>query len=281
MKQQEIIYPASLKEALKAKTSKNVVPIAGGTDILVKLHDSINSPTLLAIDQIKALHKITSTKKHISIGPLTTFSDIERSKILQKYAPQLVEAASLAGSVQIRNMATIGGNIANGSPAGDTIPPLYVLGAKLELSSAKSKRIVPIEKFFKGPGLTVLKNNELLTNIIIDKSINHGFFLRLATRKALAISKISVALSLEFKNGHIKNARAALGAVAPTVIRAYKTETYLIKKKLDHKTIEKASLIAKDEARPIDDLRSLAVYRKEMIGVLFKKGFLKIIGSML
>ena len=282
MRSNEIIIPGSLKEALKAKAGKNVIPLAGGTDILVRFYNLIEKPwpCLLAIDGIKALHQITHGKKEVSIGPITTFSEIERSKTLKKFAPQLVEAASLAGSVQIRNRATIGGNIANGSPAGDTIPPLYVLGARLEISSARSKRTVAIEDFFKGPGLTVLKGNELITDIKIDKSSGLGFFQRLATRKALAISKVSVAASFSLRKETISSTRIALGAVAPTVIRAYKTEKYLKGKKFSRDVIEKAALIVKDEAKPIDDIRSIAAYRKEMAGVLFKRGLEKIMGAI-
>ena len=201
-----------------------------------------------------------------------TFSEIENSAILRKKALQLVTAAASAGSVQIRNRATIGGNIANGSPAGDTIPPLYVLEAILELSSAKGKRTVPIEKFFTGPGKTVLKPTELITAIKIPNRSNHGFFMRLATRKALAISKVSVAVNIIMNKSKVESAKIALGAVAPTVIRATLTEEYLRGKEINQAIIDEAARIVQDEARPIDDIRSLAIYRKEMVGVLLKRG---------
>jgi xanthine dehydrogenase FAD-binding subunit len=270
----EPLIPKSLGDALKAKAGKNVVAVAGGTDILVKLHDRFEDPQpkLLILDHLKALHKITITKIEVSIGPLVTFSEIEKSDILKSHAPQLADAASLAGSTQIRNRATIGGNLANGSPAGDLIPPLYALGASLELSSSRSKRLVSIEKFFIGPGKTVLKSNELITAIKIPKVSNHGFFLRLATRRALAISKVSVAACLTIKNEKIDSIRIALGAVAPAVIRATRTEELMLGKALSPQLIEDAAAIVKEEARPIDDIRSNALYRKEMVGVLLKRG---------
>jgi xanthine dehydrogenase FAD-binding subunit len=270
----ETINPINLAQALKAKAAKDVVALAGGTDMLVRLHDRLTKPwpKLLLLENVQQLHRITATKTAISIGPLTTFTEIEDSSLLRKHAPQLVTAAALAGSVQIRNRATIGGNIANGSPAGDTIPPLYVLGAVLELSSAKGKRIVPIEKFFTGPGKTVLKSTELITAIKIPRLSNHGFFMRLATRRALAISKVSVAASIIIKKSKIESAKIALGAVAPTVIRATRTEDYLVGKEITNKVISEAANIIKDEARPIDDIRSLAIYRKEMVGVLLARG---------
>jgi CO/xanthine dehydrogenase FAD-binding subunit len=275
----DTINPATLTQALKAKAGKDVVALAGGTDILVRLHDRLTKPwpKLLVLENIKQLHKITVTQNSISIGPLTTFSEIENSALLRKQAPQLVTAAALAGSVQIRNRATIGGNIANGSPAGDTIPPLYVLGAVLELSSAKGKRTVLIDKFFTGPGQTVLKSTELITAIKIPRISNRGFFIRLATRRALAISKVSVAASIIIKKSKVESARIALGAVAPTVIRANRTEDYLVGKELTTEVIAKAAKIIKDEARPIDDIRSLAIYRKEMVGVLLARGLESII----
>ena len=177
MNSTETLTPSTLSDALRARASQDVVAVAGGTDILVRLHDCASWPKLLVLDKIKVLHKIAAGKKDIVVGPLVTFAEIEESELLKSYAPQLVEAASLAGSVQIRNRATIGGNIANGSPAGDLIPPLYVLGAVLELSSQKNKRFVPIEEFFKGPGTTVLKSNELITAIKISKAKKSRIFL--------------------------------------------------------------------------------------------------------
>ncbi len=270
----ETIVPRSLADALRVLIRRDVIPIAGGTDILVKLHDRIDRPwpQLIVLDNIKQLKKIDVGRGHIDIGAMATFTDIERSKILSKYAMPLVTAVSLAGSVQIRNRATIGGNIANASPAGDTIPPLFVLDAQIELRSAKSVRLVKIADFFNGPGKTILKSGELITKIRIPLSDYPGFFLRLGTRKALAISKVSVAGRFKITSNSIAEARVALGAVAPTVIRAAKTEKFLNGKTLDEATIEKAAEIVRDEARPIDDIRSSAEYRKNMVGVLLKRG---------
>jgi xanthine dehydrogenase FAD-binding subunit len=275
----ETINPTNLAQALKAKAAKDIVALAGGTDMLVRLHDRLTKPwpKLLILENVQQLHKITATKTAISIGPLTTFTEIEESSMLRKHAPQLVTAAALAGSAQIRNRATIGGNIANGSPAGDTIPPLYVLGAVIEISSAKGKRSVPIERFFTGPGKTVLKPTELITAIKIPRLANHGFFMRLATRRALAISKVSVAASIMIKKSKIESAKIALGAVAPTVIRAARTEDYLVGKEITNEVIKAAARIIQDEARPIDDIRSLAIYRKEMVGVLLARGLESIV----
>ena len=277
----ETLNPLSLKEALSLLTKTGVRPIAGGTDLLVRLYDTYPNPQprLLVLDRVKPLHKVSINSHKIALGPLVTFSEIEQSAEIIKYAPQLAQAASIAGSTQIRNRATIGGNIANGSPAGDLIPPLYVLGAELELMSAKGKRTVPIEKFFLGPGKTVLKKSELITSTRFKKTFDYGFFLRLATRKALAISKVSASANIAIKNNKITEIRIALGAVAPTVIRTPRTEEYLLGKELTEQVINEAAEIVIEEARPIDDIRSIAVYRKEMVGVLLKRGLLGIINS--
>jgi CO/xanthine dehydrogenase FAD-binding subunit len=275
----ETYLASTLKQALEFKTQRNIAVVAGGTDILVRLHDAIEKPSLLVLDGISQLRKINVTEKQNIIGPLVTFTEIEESAALRKYAPQLCQAASVAGSVQIRNRATVGGNIANASPAGDLIPPLYALGASLELMSSKGKRFVDIENFFTGPGKTVLKSNELITGIKIPKARNFGFFARLGTRKALAISKVSVAVNFVLKAGKVTDIRIALGAVAPTVIRAQAAEEILENQKLDCDNIEKAALAVIETARPIDDIRSNAEYRKQMTGVLFRRGMIQFIGA--
>ncbi|UCF77890.1 MAG: xanthine dehydrogenase family protein subunit M [Candidatus Eiseniibacteriota bacterium] len=278
MREASVIAPRSLREALRAVGRKGVVAVAGGTDLLVRLHDVAagERPSFLVLDGVRTLHSIAPRGKGLALGPLVTFSEIERSSLLRTLAPQLVEAASVAGSVQIRNRATLGGNIANGSPAGDLLPPLYVLSARLELSYSGGRRQVMIEDFFKGPGETVLRRNELITRVVFERSQNRGFFLRLAVRRALAISKVSVAANVSLRNGRVQSVRIALGAVAPTVLRASRTEEYLLGRELDRDSIETACGLASGEAAPIDDIRSEADYRREMVGVLLGRGLLRI-----
>ena len=267
------INPRTLNDALKAKAGKDVVCVAGGTDVLVKLHDVIDRPwpRLLVLDGVDPLRGISSGKK-LELGPLVTFAEIAESSALRRSAPQLVEAAGLASSPPIRNRATVGGNLANGSPSGDLIPPLYVLGAVLELSSVRGRRRVKVEEFFTGPGATVLRHDELITSIVFEKSGGSGFFNRLAVRRALAVSKVSVAADVTMRKKTVARVRIALGAVAPTVIRAVRTEELLTGRQLDAATIAAACDLIKSEARPIDDIRSTAEYRREMVGVLLRRG---------
>jgi len=281
MAERTVITPSTLNEALRAMTERGVVALGGGTDVLVKLHDVIDRPwpKLLVLEGIRPLHRIASRNGRVVLGPLVTFAEIARSPLLRRLAPQLAEAASVAGSVLIRNRGTIGGNIANASPAGDMIPPLFVLSGKVELSSIKGKRYVPVEDFFKGPGSTVLKSNELITSITLEKWGGHGFYLRLAARRALAISKVSVAADLSIRRKRVKSIRIALGAVAPTVVRALCTEEYLLDKELTDDSISAACCIAKNEARPITDIRSDAEYRREMVAVLLRRGLSRIAHS--
>jgi len=278
MNEGPVIVPANLNQALKALTMKGVVVVAGGTDVVVKLHDVIDRPwpRLLVIEGLESLHRISSKNGRLVLGPLATFAEIAGSALVRKNAPQLAQAASNAGSVLIRNRGTLGGNIANASPAGDLIPPLFVLSGKIELSSVKGKRTVPVEEFFKGPGSSVLKSNELVTSVKLEKCGGKGFYLRLAARRTLAISKVSVAADLSLDRRKVKKIKIALGAVAPTVIRALRAEEYLTGRVLTYDAIAAACYIAKNEAKPITDIRSDADYRREMIAVLLRRGLSRI-----
>lgn len=273
MRPADTINPVTLRDALRAKAMKGVVCVAGGTDALVKLHDVIDKPwpRLLVLDGVESLRGV-STGQTLKLGPLVTFAEIAESSALRRLAPQLVKAAGLASSPPIRNRATVGGNLANGSPSGDLIPPLYVLGAVLELSSVRGKRRVEVQDFFTGPGLTVLRHDELITSVTFEKSGGSGFYERLAIRRALAVSKVSVAADMVVRGKTVARVRIALGAVAPTVVRAPRTEELLTGRKLTSDTIAAACELIKTEARPIDDIRSTAEYRREMVGVLLKRG---------
>jgi len=239
--------------------------LAGGTDIFPLLSDGLlEEDNFCDISALGELKKIEVLKNAVSIGALVTFSQMKESKILMKYAPCLVQSACEMGSPQIRNRATIGGNVANGSPSGDAIPPLFVLKAGIKTN----RRTVPAERFFTGPKKTVLQNNELITGIIIPKENKFSAFRKMGPRKALAISKVSVAVSLKMRSAAVEEILIAFGAVAPTVVRAYKTEKLLTGKKMTKKLIKKAAGIAKNEISPIDDFRSTGSYRRKVAGVL-------------
>ena len=245
--------------------------LAGGTDLLVRLKDSMNWPILIDISGLQELRGISVNGNTITIGALSTYTELLASDILKQHASVLLQAAQLVGSPQIRNRGTIGGNIANGSPAGDTLPPLYVLGATVVTVGSKGSRKIAIEDFFTGPGKTVLLRNEIIVSIHIPPAENEKqIFLRLGQRKALAISKVSIAVSAITGKGNIEDIRIALGSVAPTVIRANKTEELLKGAVLTDASIQAACEVVEKEAVPISDIRSEEEYRRRMCGVLLK-----------
>jgi len=250
------------------KLRKPVKFLAGGTDIYPLLKDGfLENEVFCDISEIKELKEIKIKKDVLEVGALITFSDVIEKPLFRKYANALYESALVMGSPQIRNRATLGGNIANASPSGDSIPPLFVLKAKIKTNL----RTVDINRFFTGPKRTILKKNEIITGIIIPKEQRESYFMKVGPRKALAISKVSVAAAFKVQKGIIKDVRIALGAVGPTVLRAKKTEKFLEGKKLSKEHIRTASELASSEATPIDDFRSLAAYRKKVVGSLLEK----------
>lgn len=273
--------PRALDEALQMLTEnpKRYHILSGGTDMVVRMQDGVVHPKhLLNLTFIPELKEVFIDDNQLTFGANVTFGEVLENDRFWKHAAPLFQAAQIMGSPQIRNMATLGGNIMNASPAADSVPPLFVLDAEICLESLNSIRWVKIENFFTGPGKTVREPSELLTKIRfpIKPDFWQGGFLRLGQREALAISKVSLAFWGDFSNGAVQEVRLALGAVAPTVIRAAKTENFLRRKPLTSAVLEDASGIIKNEAYPISDIRSDAVYRKEMCGVLLRRALERI-----
>ena len=273
--------PRALDEALQmlAEYPKRYHILSGGTDLVVRMQDGVVHPKhLLNLTFIPELKEVFIDENQLTFGANVTFGEVLENDRFWKHAAPLFQAAQIMGSPQIRNMATLGGNIMNASPAADSVPPLFVLGAEICLESLNSIRWVKIENFFTGPGKTVREPSELLTKVRfpIKPDFWQGGFLRLGQREALAISKVSLAFWGDFSHGAVQEVRLALGAVAPTVIRAAKTENFLRRKPLTSAVLEDASGIIKNEAYPISDIRSDAVYRKEMCGVLLRRALERI-----
>ena len=262
-----VFMPQSLKEALRIRKEEKAIPFAGGTDLMVKrgrlrgLAPYFEKPVLF-LHRVKELMGVKFEEGRVRIGALSTLSEILENRdipLILKYA--IAEIASPA----IRNLATIGGNICNASPAGDTLPPLYVMNARVVLSSFTSEREIKIMDFIKGPGSTDLKEEELLKEIIIPvEFFNIVFYRKVGTRKANSLSKVSFAGVAKLDNGIIKDIRISFGAVAPTPLRAPEIEEEIIGKNKG-KIIAKIPDILEKYARiirPIDDQRSTARYRK-------------------
>jgi xanthine dehydrogenase FAD-binding subunit len=278
----EVVSPKSVPECLDilAKNKGEHRLIAGGTDAVVRMKDGHLRPSVwVNITDIRSLSFIKEVENEIHIGPLTTHMELVHSTLLKNKADALVQAARQVGATQIQNMGTIGGNIGTASPAGDTIPSLYVLNARLELTSQEGKRGIPIEEFFLGPGKTVMQPNEMITNIIITPQRENeiSIFEKLGPRKAQAISIVNVACSLQMdKNRKCMGGKIAFGSVGPTVIRAKKCESMLTLADLDEEMIENIGELAWKEVMPITDIRASAIYRRDMAKALLKRALFRL-----
>lgn len=253
---------------------KNYMLLAGGTDFIPKWKDGIIDPkTVIDISLVSEFKEIKKTADSIFIGAAATFGEILKSEIVSENLPALAKAASHVGSPQIRSRATIGGNSANASPAGDSIPALFVYEAAVVVVSKPGERKIPISDFFKGPGKTVLSKGEIIKGFELPpqgRDEKCGF-VKLGQRSALAISKIMCAGVWKIENDSITRIKLAFGAVAPTVIRAEKTEKFLNGKKPSEEVFCEAAQIAEQEVKPITDIRSTAEYRREAAGVILKR----------
>ncbi len=271
--------PTSLDQAVECLKDGDVTILAGGTDLTpqsqagrVKIKQ-----TLMNIRHIPHLSGITLEGKEIRIGALSTITDVMEHPLVRQHLPVLVEACNHFASDQIRNAGTIGGNICNASPAGDTLIPLMVLDACVELASMPEAKLyrhcMPLSTFFVGPGKTRRSLCELVTGVRIPvPGPNHvAHFYKHGTRPALDISTISIGIAGTMQDGALSNVRVAFGAVAPTPVRASQTEKALEGRKLDAATIDQAAATARDEVKPIDDVRATAWYRKEMIHNITKR----------
>jgi len=285
MKEFEYLKPRDLTEALlfarEYRHRKRF--LAGGTDLIVRLKDNlIREDYIIDIGEIEELRGIEKKNSEIHIGPITTHSEIIESEITKKYAPLLVEAVKTIGSPQIRNRGTIGGNICNASPAGDSIPALVVSEARFVVKSLDNERIIDIKDFFVGPGKISLKQDEILYKIIIPewKENEIGFFNKLGQRNAMSISIASVAVKLEReKDNKFKKAFVSFGAVSPVVNRATKCENLLTERELDSKDyIFEAANCALDEVNPITDVRATREYRREVSKYLLYESLLNLLG---
>ena len=273
MKNFEYYKPLSLEEAweLRAKIPDSLF-IAGGTDVLVSIKNNECRPqALISLRSIPGLTGI-ETGDTARIGALTTISDITQHPELGRRYPVLKEAARSLGSVQIRNVATIGGNLCNASPCADMALPLLVLDAKLRLKTPKETREVPISEFFKGPAETCLSPQEIVTDILLEppqKNMKTCFMKKGRVKMDLAVASVAVLLEMEGKR--CRKARIAAGSVAPTPLRLHKVESVLEDAAISSRTVAKAQQLTEDEIVPITDIRSSEEYRRQITGVLVKR----------
>jgi carbon-monoxide dehydrogenase small subunit/xanthine dehydrogenase small subunit len=265
--------PRTLDDALEilAQRSGEVRPVAGGTDVLVQAKDdTARRASLFDVSAVPELKDIREADDHVWIGAGSTHTEMIESKLLARWAPALPQACAVIGGPQIRNRGTLGGNLAHGSPAADTVPPLFAADAVVELVSVNGRRDVPIAELFTGVRQTVLAPDELILGVRVPKRANvRAAFLRLGQRQAQAISKVSIAVAMVFQEGRPEWVRVALGAVGPTVIRAVETENALMSG--GYEGLKRAKDAVRAEIQPIDDIRSTAAYRREMAAVLLER----------
>jgi xanthine dehydrogenase iron-sulfur cluster and FAD-binding subunit A len=250
--------------------------IAGGTDLILEMERGIrkNIHTLIDVSRIPGLDQITLDEDGtLHLGALVTHNQCVASKIIRELAFPLARACWEVGSPQIRNRASIAGNLITASPANDTITPLMALGASLTLQSVKGERIIPLDRFYTGVRKTIMQPDEMLVDIAIPTSGMHrvGTFYKLALRRAQAISLVNAAVVLNFDGEYIQSASITLGAVAPTIIHAIEAENYLSGKTLTVETIATTANLAMNSARPISDIRSSASYRRQMVKVITRR----------
>ena len=272
----EYSQPSMLQEAilLLEKYGEEAKILGGGTDLFVAMKERGLSPRyLIDIKNIPDLEYIRYDEEEgLRIGALTTIRQIETSVLIRERFLPLAQAAKLLGSVQVRNRATIGGNLCNAAPSAETAPALLVLNAKVKVVGSKGERTLPLEQFFRGPGLTVLQK-EILTEITVPplSSPIRGVYLKIGRRRAVDLALVGVAVAAAIEGEQWTDVRIALGAVAPTPMRARGTEKVLEGKRTDAALMQEAGQIASEEARPISDIRASAWYRKELLKVLLQR----------
>jgi carbon-monoxide dehydrogenase medium subunit len=251
--------------------------IAGGTDLILELERGLRKglDTLIDISRIPNLDQITIDEDDvIHLGALVTHNDCVSSKLIRKSAYPLARAAWEVGAPQIRNRGTIAGNLITASPANDTISPLMALGASVTLLSTRGERTVSLKEFYTGVRKTVMQADEMLVDISFPalKKSQRGTFIKLALRRAQAISLVNASIILDLKADTVQSASITLGAVTPIIVHAEEAEKFLAKKKLNKKNIAQAAELAMQAAHPIDDVRSSAAYRREMVRVITARG---------
>jgi len=249
--------------------------VAGGTDLILELERGLRKgvDTLIDVSRIPALDQIKIDEDDIiHLGPLVTHNDCVASKLIRKSAYPLARAAWDVGAPQIRNRGTIAGNLITASPANDTITPLMALGASVTLRSTRGERSIPLKEFYTGVRKSVMQADEMLVDISFPamKKSQRGTFIKLALRRAQAISLVNVAVILNLKDAArtVKSAVITLGAVTPIITHAVEAEKFLEQKKLNPKNIAHAAELAMQAAHPIDDIRGSAAYRIEMVKVI-------------
>jgi CO/xanthine dehydrogenase FAD-binding subunit len=283
----EIFFPRTVEEvcSLLCKYGEDTQLFAGGTDLFVKMKQRRSVPRILInIKKIPGLDEIRyDTDKGLAIGALTSVQAIHDSDVINKKFRVLSQAAGVLGTPQIRNLGTLGGNLANASPSAEFAPPLLTLQASVQCVGPEGERLVPMNEFFVGPGKSVLNRGEWITEVRVPNPAVHAQAIYLKhSLRTMDVSMAGAAAFLHLDGDVCREVRIALGAVAPTPIRAGMAEAALTGKRLhgdskDRELLEEIGRIASDESHPIDDLRGFASYRRKVVGMLVRQGLEQVI----
>ena len=262
----ELRVPRDLSAALELSAREPGAwrPFAGGTDLMVLFEGGrLAHKRFFSIRHLEELHGTEETPEHVTLGALTTYSEVQRSETLQHEFPMLCRAASETGGVAIQNRGTLGGNISNASPAADSPPALLAYDAELELVSDAGVRWVSYKNFHTGYKQTVMRPEELIARIRLPRPRPRAkhYYRKVGTRRAQAISKVCLAGLAEVDGGSVREIRLSVGSVAPVPLRCIRTEAVLRGVKLDDEAVRAALLELAREIAPIDDVRSTARYR--------------------
>lgn len=263
----EILVPEDQDELFSLMEEDNYRLLAGGTDLFVKIEkDMVDPDRIIDITEVLGDTSLKNEEELVEIPATTTHGELANSSVIQDEFPILADSAEAVGAVQLRNMATIGGNICNASPSADTLIALYALNARLKLKSIAGRRTVKIEDFITGPGSIELESGEFLESVIIPK-ISDGYehyFKKIGRRNALDISVCSMGFLLKLDSGEVEDVRIAYGAVGPRIIRPTALEEFLEGKSVSREILPEAKELLSDEISPISDIRGSAEYRKDV-----------------
>ncbi|MFQ6110791.1 MAG: FAD binding domain-containing protein, partial [Nitrospinota bacterium] len=271
MKNFEYLEPKTLKQAssMLLKYKRNARLLAGGTDLLVGLKGGwTKARYIINLKKVPGLDGLRfSQRQGLRFGALTTWHSLMSHPAVGEHYPILYEACRLVGSRQIRNVGTIGGNLCHASPAADAALPLLALDATCTIFGPRKERKVPVRELFAGPGRTSLKPGEILTEIQVPPPLKGAgsCFIKFSPRKAMDLAMVGVGAVMRVKGGRVEDVRIALGAVAPTPIRARRAEKVLLDGEPGEELISRAAEQAASECRPISDFRASGEYRREMV----------------
>ncbi len=284
MSEVQFLSPETLSEAVNAfsefNKKGNTKILAGGTDLLVQIKSGITAPdTIIDVKNIKELKEISNDDGSFTIGAAVSGSVLDEERDFGNYWPGVLEALKLIGSEQIQGRASLGGNLCNASPAGDSVPALIASGAKVNIHGPKGVRTLPVENINSGPGKTNLSDGEIVVNFQFPKKKKNSgdAYLRMIPRTEMDIAVVGCAVNVTIDGEKCVDARVALGAVAPKALLVEEASRLLIGSNFEENIIEKAAQACENACNPIDDKRGTVSYRKKISKVLFKRALNKAI----